>query len=1108
MGRNLGAQDVQDFQSRLELLPIRSPRLPRPSHDLGYRLVMSRGNVSLSDFVSTSLYLLSNRLHDSEDGDKGLRLLCLLFEHDVQLFTEILLSEPTTGRATWESLFRYSRGFNRDRSFTFMLDVGIRCEWLDPCDTRVLVSALQMDCSTDIVAGIIDRLFYSGHSQQGKYILNAILMAHRKGRFDIAKSLVQRFDINADSTSRALEPDHDIVGRPTSIFLSFILSFRQHGPGRWNELDFFLSNGADVDKLMPSDWYTGLGRPSSRWHNKNEINRALRLTILDYSFDLRRSLFERLAQHSKVPNSALTRSGVKISLERGAGAFRHYLKTRQPAMDLLNWNNMRYHFRSVLDDEIIQIYLSTDRVLGAQCSRDGCEVSFKIIRSIIQYIVDLKRDPGVLTNIHSLLIEVLRTLCNQSWEEGLQILDILMTRGVDITEHHLKAAVRRDGAGVLEWLRPRVKNFSTKAAGALAAAAQLNNFEAVEFLLHSGANPGAFIEGPHSLREFFVRNTTRIPLDKAYSVQATAAMRGLHSISKQSSLRMIQFLAERGAKLVVGSDDSTPFEFIAVLLTHCREDVELFEKVKFVLNTLKQSKHRANPPAYLLELCARSTPRSRNKSFDKFKERRMKIFEYLLDEGADVNPGSPLAALVRNGGPKGLVERVLGLGADLNAFTAVSYQHESGTIQTPLQAAASQGNGELVYLFLRRGANVNSRARGRHGMTALQAICLWDPATEQEHRRKMTICELLLNSGADINAAPARRSGMTALQAAVRTGDLELAAILVRDGAHVNAPPGISGGYNHCALDAAARWGRLDIAKLLLDADALSENRGTTGYDGAISSAESKGYHALASLIRDYHRNDMGPILYTSDTRETAEECHIDEHRAEDESTDDDSWADSDFERAPTDDDLFSTDEESSSSERDAAECGSSSRAQSPMRLVPNVPRDAQAFTDLPFVGNSLTNDFMSSSGTVVGLAEDGAHMIWEDEPMPDACVGSLAETRDLLAFPELKLAANASTDDRISHSGMGFVLPGEDMQTQQGDESMLQISWEPWAGMPDDSALWQRVFEEQDLEFGFATFDHLEGREMERRDAGLQEDRLCCVEMADYCIPQPDCNL
>lgn len=1011
---------------------------------------MSRGNISLSDFVSTSLYLVSNRLHDSSDGDKGLQILCLLFEHDVDLFAEILLSEPTTGRATWESLIIDTEYRQHNRSFKFMLDVGIRCAWLNPCDTRVLVSALQMDFSTDIVAGLIDHLCDSGHSQQGSYIFEAILMAHRRGRFDIAKSLVQRFDINADTPSEALEPDEYGTER-ISIFLSLVMGFKKENKrSLWNELSLFLSNGADVDKLMPSGFYTGRDRPSSAWYNKNGINRALRSTILDHSFCLQRSLFERLAQHSKLPNSALTRTGLKVSLEKGADAFRDYLKTRQPAVDPLNWKIMRSLLNFLVNSEIDESRRTNMPVCsaGAECPRVARGVNFKIVRSIIQYLVDLDRGPGSLTNIHSLLESVLRTLCNHTMEDGLQILEILIKRGADITEYHLTDAVGSNGIGILEWLQPRVKNFSAKAAGALATAARLNNLEAVEFLLQSGANPGAFIDRHHISREIAVKNGPRFHLDKAYSVQATAAEEGLIA-GEHSSLRMSQFLTERGAKLIVGLNDSTPFDFIAILLKDCREDVELFEKVKFVLSTLKQSKHRANPPAYLLELCAQYELGRQDEAFDEFKE-RMKIFEYLLDEGADVNPGSPLAALVRVGGPKELVERVLRLGADLDAFTAVYYQYKHRTTQTPIQAAASCGSEELVYLFLQRGASVNSRARGKGGATALQAICLWGPATEQEHHRKMTICELLLSGGADINAAPARYNGLTALQAAVTSGDLELAAILVRDGAHVNAPPAISGGYNHCALDAAARYGRLDIAKLLLDANALSENRGTTGYDGAISLAETWGHRALASLIRDYHRNDTGPILYTPDTREAAEDCHIHGNTTDGESTDSDYWPAVVYDSS-TDDDLFFTDDESSSSERDAAEYSSNSGAAGPMHRDTNVPQDTEAFPDSQDVRNDLPDNFTGYSGTVVDLTEDGAHMVWEDEHMPNACVGSLAGRRDLPAFPDLQ-----STDGRASHSGMGFVLPEEEMETRWGDESILQSSWEPWAGMPDDGALWQ----------------------------------------------------
>lgn len=1084
MGRNLVAQDIRDFQSRLELLPIRSPRLPRPSHDLGYRLVMSRGNVSLSDFVSTSLYLLSNQLHDPRDGDKGLQLLCLLFEHDVYLFTEILLSEPATGKATWESLLRYSEapGHHNNRSSRFILDVGIRCAWLNPCDTRVLVSALQMDCSTDIVAGIIDHLCRSGHSQQGKYILDAILIAYRKGRFDIAKSLVQRFDINTDSPSEALEPDES-SGEPNSIFVSFMLGLKDDDEGRWNELDFFLSNGADVDRLMPSRWYTGWGSPSTAWYNKNEINRALRPRILDHFSYMQRSLFERLAQHSEVPHSALTRMGLEDSWEEGADAFRDYLKTRKPAMDLWNWENMRSPLKLFLNDEVRRSLNEDEPVCrdGADCAGGALGMSFKIVRSVIQCIVDLNRDPGSLINIHSLLRSVLRTLCNRSGEDGLQILNILMNTGADIIESHLAEAVGRNGIGILEWLQSRVKNFAAKAAGALATAARLNNFEAVEFLLQSGVNAGAFIDGAHMPRGFVARNINKTSLNEAYSVQATAAGGGIHSASGQSSLRMSQFLAERGAKLVVGPHDSTPFEFIAVLLKDCREDVELFEKVKFALSTLKQSKHRANPPAYLLEICARSNHFPRLKSFDEFKE-RMKIFEYLLDEGADVNPGSPLAALVRVGGPKELVERTLRLGANLNAFTAVCGQY---TKQTPLQAAASQGNEDLVYLFLKQGANVNSRARGDRGMTALQAICWWDPATEQEHRRKMTICELLLSSGADINAAPARGYGNTALQAAVTRGDLELVTILVRDGAHVNAPPAIGGNYDDCALDAAARYGRLDIAKLLLDANALSENRGKTGYDGAIDNAESWGHHELASLIRGYHRNDMESSLNTPATREAAEGYRIHGNTTDGESTDSDYWP-AKFYESSTDDDWFFTDDESSS-ERDAAEYGSNSGAASLMRRETNVPEDTETFPNSQVVRNTLPDDFPGYTGTVVDLTGDGVYMDCENEPFPDSSMGSLAETWDSRAFDDLQVVANASTNDRISHSGMGFVFPEEERQTQWENESMLQNSLETWAGMPDDSALWQRVFEEQNLEFGFPTFDNTEGPEMERRDAELQ---------------------
>lgn len=80
-------------------------------------------------------------------------------------------------------------------------------------------------------------------------------------------------------------------------------------------------------------------------------------------------------------------------------------------------------------------------------------------------------------------------------------------------------------------------------------------------------------------------------------------------------------------------------------------------------------------------------------------------------------------------------------------------------------------------------------------------------------------------------------------------GDLETAIILLEHKAHTNAP-GVQGGY--CALDGAARHGRLDMVMFLLSASSLSQYRGSTGYDGAIECAEKHGHFAVADLIRKH----------------------------------------------------------------------------------------------------------------------------------------------------------------------------------------------------------------------------------------------------------------
>ncbi|KAG6361442.1 hypothetical protein INS49_009669 [Diaporthe citri] len=267
--------------------------------------------------------------------------------------------------------------------------------------------------------------------------------------------------------------------------------------------------------------------------------------------------------------------------------------------------------------------------------------------------------------------------------------------------------------------------------------------------------------------------------------------------------------------------------------------------MKYVLGTLMEGNTSLTLPADLLESCFAWHWSADLGDVREQRQERLRIYEYLYKQGAELSPGPHLAALVNAGGREELVRQVLASGSDINAYSFDNYAS-----YTPLQAAAKRGNETLVCLFLQQGADVNSPARGLNGRTALQGLCLWDPATEEEHQRKIRICRLLIDQGADVNAAPAKR-GLTALAAAATKGDLELAVLLLREAADINAPSCWLGGTD-TALDIVAHYGRLDMVKFLLKANALSGDRGVNGYKGAISKAESWGHLAVAGLICEH----------------------------------------------------------------------------------------------------------------------------------------------------------------------------------------------------------------------------------------------------------------
>lgn len=178
-------------------------------------------------------------------------------------------------------------------------------------------------------------------------------------------------------------------------------------------------------------------------------------------------------------------------------------------------------------------------------------------------------------------------------------------------------------------------------------------------------------------------------------------------------------------------------------------------------------------------------------------------------------------------------------------------------MKTALQAAAGKCSEELVALLLQKGADVNAPARGSYGSTALQGICRYVPKSPAKKEQQLSIINLLVSYGAKVNAAPARHLGRTALQWAAQHGNLEVTMMLLscEPPADVNAPPCKHPEFPKSrsnALDVAARLGRLDVVKLLLNNDAVSGYPGNSGYDGAIEVAEDKGWLAVADLIRQH----------------------------------------------------------------------------------------------------------------------------------------------------------------------------------------------------------------------------------------------------------------
>lgn len=397
------------------------------------------------------------------------------------------------------------------------------------------------------------------------------------------------------------------------------------------------------------------------------------------------------------------------------------------------------------------------------------------------------------------------------------------------SSYFLETVIRRateNVGGILEWLDAYI-DISTYGARALGTAAYRNHFEAVRELLRVGnrVDPNGSVSDPHPIQGCSCQMTV---ID--YAQLPRFDEQGLGA-----SDEMIAYLLGQGAAKTTGVDKCLLGLLGCVLRHYEQYGDNLLANIQPIVGSIRGFPDIVSEMGPLLEnYILRLDP-----VYTFFPEHRYRVIEYLLDQGAETNTSSPLAALILSLSLEEVIWMVLDKTANINAYCNLlgPGQNLSGYITglvtdigiqyvSPLSAAALHGKEKIVSALLRNGADVNCPARGSGGVTPLQAVCQLLKRRGQSQERKLRLLKLLLEHQANVNAAPAWNLGFTALQATAFVGDAEVADLLISRRADVNAPACKYGGRT--ALVVAARQGHADMVRLLLKAGASIPAAGVT----------------------------------------------------------------------------------------------------------------------------------------------------------------------------------------------------------------------------------------------------------------------------------------
>jgi len=182
----------------------------------------------------------------------------------------------------------------------------------------------------------------------------------------------------------------------------------------------------------------------------------------------------------------------------------------------------------------------------------------------------------------------------------------------------------------------------------------------------------------------------------------------------------------------------------------------------------------------------------------------------LLRHGADINTtsrahGSGLYQAAKAGDQK-TVLMFLAAGADVNG----SGGDPEGP---PLYGAAESGSVTLIQTLLRRGADVNKGS---------DLADFGYPIAVAAVNKQLSAVRALLRAGADVNVPPRGHRGVSVLEAAIESRDLPTFLAVLDAG----ADPNVQGDLYMNAFHAAIFTGEMDMARVLLERGAEVEDEG------------------------------------------------------------------------------------------------------------------------------------------------------------------------------------------------------------------------------------------------------------------------------------------